>query len=141
MFLLFLNCTMESSKIKYWTELSDYDIESARVMLEGKRYLYVGFMCHQAIEKILKAYFSASIQEVPPHTHNLTKLSELAGLNKYLTEAQKDYLFSIQPLNIEARYPSYKEGLMKSLNQENTSRLLEQSREFQSWVKQMLSKI
>ncbi|HMT12966.1 MAG TPA: HEPN domain-containing protein, partial [Ignavibacteria bacterium] len=52
---------MESNKIKYWTELSDYDIESARVMLEGKRYLYVGFMCHQAIEKILKAYFSASI--------------------------------------------------------------------------------
>lgn len=110
-------------------------------MLEGKRYLYVGFMCHQAIEKILKAFYTARIQEVPPHTHNLTKLSELAGLNQHLTETQKEYLFSIQPLNIEARYPSYKENLLKSLNHENTSKLLEESREFQSWVKQMLSKI
>ena len=42
-------------KIKYWLELSDYDYETAVVMLNSKRYLYVGFMCHQTIEKILKA--------------------------------------------------------------------------------------
>lgn len=45
------------SKIKYWLELSDYDIDTAEAMLQSKRYLYVGFMCHQTIEKIFKAYF------------------------------------------------------------------------------------
>lgn len=130
MFLLFLNCTVENSKIKYWIELSDYDMESALVMLEGKRYLYVGFMCHQAIEKILKAFYTARIQGVPPHTHNLTKLSELAGLNQHLTEAQKEYLFSIQPLNIEARYPSYKENLLKSLNRKTHQNCLKKAENF-----------
>jgi HEPN domain-containing protein len=45
-------------KVKYWLELSDYDFETAEAMLSSGRYLYVGFMCHQTIEKILKAYFN-----------------------------------------------------------------------------------
>ena len=35
-------------KVNYWVELSDYDLETADAMLQTKRYLYVGFMCHQA---------------------------------------------------------------------------------------------
>ena len=39
--------------ILYWIELSDYDLETARAMLEKHRYLHVGFMCHQSIEKAM----------------------------------------------------------------------------------------
>ncbi len=46
---------MMNDRIQYWVEMSDYDFETAKAMLETKRYLYVGFMCHQVIEKILKA--------------------------------------------------------------------------------------
>ncbi|MFO7761664.1 MAG: HEPN domain-containing protein [Thermodesulfobacteriota bacterium] len=42
-----------SENIKYWIEMSDYDLQSAEAMLESGRYLYVGFMAHQSIEKIL----------------------------------------------------------------------------------------
>jgi HEPN domain-containing protein len=41
-------------KVKYWIDLSDYDLETAEAMLSSGRYLYVGFMCHKAIEKIIK---------------------------------------------------------------------------------------
>lgn len=44
--------------IKYWIELSDYDMETAEAMLNSKRFLYVGFLCHQTIEKIFKAYYT-----------------------------------------------------------------------------------
>jgi len=40
-----------SGRVGYWDELSQYDLETAVVMLAGGRYLYVGFMCHQAVEK------------------------------------------------------------------------------------------
>lgn len=40
------------ARIKYWAELSDYDLETANAMLVSKRWLYVGFMCHQTIEKM-----------------------------------------------------------------------------------------
>jgi len=49
-----------SDKVKYWIELSDYDIDTAYALLKSKRYLYVGFMAHQSIEKILKAYCNYS---------------------------------------------------------------------------------
>ena len=43
-----------NEKTRYWLEVAEYDLETARVVLAGKRYLYVGFMCHQAVEKALK---------------------------------------------------------------------------------------
>ena len=49
--------------IKYWIELSDYDLETEEAMLNSKRYLYFGFMCHQTIEKAFKAYFTRTKTE------------------------------------------------------------------------------
>ncbi|MDR1321409.1 MAG: HEPN domain-containing protein [Gracilibacteraceae bacterium] len=40
-----------NERVEYWLELADYDFETAKAMLQTKRYLYVGFMRHQAIEK------------------------------------------------------------------------------------------
>ena len=59
------------NKIKYWIELSDYDLETAAAMLQSKRYLYVGFMCHQTIEKAFKAYLTKIKSETAPYTHSL----------------------------------------------------------------------
>ena len=41
-------------KSEYWFESAEYDLQTARAMLETRRLLYVGFMCHQTIEKALK---------------------------------------------------------------------------------------
>ena len=59
----------QQEKVHYWIELSDYDLETAEAMFISKRYLYVGFMCHQTIEKILKAYFVSKYIVNPPFTH------------------------------------------------------------------------
>ena len=42
-------------KVQYWLDLTDYDLSAAKSLLKSKHYLYVGFMCHQVIEKSLKA--------------------------------------------------------------------------------------
>ena len=34
-----------NDKVTYWIEMSDYDFDTAKAMLETKRYLYVAFMC------------------------------------------------------------------------------------------------
>ncbi len=41
-------------KIEYWLDIASYDLKTARAMLRTKRFLYVGFMCHQVIEKVKK---------------------------------------------------------------------------------------
>ena len=65
-------------KVIYWVEMSDYDVETADAMLATGRYLYVGFMCHQTIEKILKAYWSNCLEEIPLKIHSLSRLADQA---------------------------------------------------------------
>jgi HEPN domain-containing protein len=67
------------NNIEYWIELFDYDIETAKAMFNTKRYLYVGFMCHQTIEKIFKAYYMKLKNENPPYTHKLSYLANTGG--------------------------------------------------------------
>lgn len=67
-------------KIKYWQDLAEYDFDTANAMLNSKRYLYVGFMCHQVIEKMMKAYYSAKNDDSPPYTHNLKHLANKTGI-------------------------------------------------------------
>ena len=43
-------------KVEYWLDIASYDLKTAQAMLRTKRFLYVGFMCHQVIEKALKKY-------------------------------------------------------------------------------------
>ena len=43
-------------RISYWKDLATYDIDTAEAMYVTRRWLYVGFMCHQVLEKIIKAY-------------------------------------------------------------------------------------
>ncbi len=86
-------------KINYWIELSDYDLETAEAMLSSKRYLYVGFMCHQSIEKAFKAYFTKLNPETAPFTHNLSFLARKGGYYDLFSESQKEFIDQIEPLN------------------------------------------
>ncbi len=125
-------------KVIYWVEMSDYDIETADAMLATGRYLYVGFMCHQTIEKILKAYWTKNLTEIPLKIHSLSRLAEKTGLFEQFTEEQLDFIDRLEPLNIEARYPSYKERLMKSLTKEYCTTLLQETKNLQQWIKNRL---
>lgn len=125
-------------KVIYWVEMSDYDIETADAMLATGRYLYVGFMYHQTIEKILKAYWTKNLTEIPLKIHSLSRLAEKTGLSEKFTEEQLDFIDRLEPLNIEARYPSYKERLMNSLTKEYCTTLLQDTKNLQQWIKNKL---
>ena len=83
-------------KVKYWIELSDYDLETAVAMLASKRFLYVGFMCHQTIEKAFKAYFTFLKDDVAPYSHSL---SYLAKREVFTNLSQKSKKISLTRLN------------------------------------------
>lgn len=127
-----------TEKITYWVEMSDYDFDTANAMLVTRRYLYVGFMCHQVIEKILKAYWSKVLEEPPLKIHSLSRLAEKTGLDLEMSEDQQDFIDDLEPLNIEARYPSYKERLLKSLNEDRCKELLKLTDELRIWIKSKL---
>lgn len=129
---------MNENTIKYWVTSSDYDLDTPEAMLETKRFLYVGFMARQTIEKIIKAYYVKVLQEIPPYIHNLILLAEKSKLIDDLTEKDIEILSLLNPLNIEARYPKNKDELLNSLTYERCKEIISETKRFQLWVKKKL---
>ena len=116
------------AKIGYWLESAEYDLQTARAMLETKRLLYVGFMCHQVIEKSLKGiYVSRNPDAELPYIHKLLRLANLSGVYDEMSDAQKELLDTLSPLNIEARYPMHKELLLQSLTVERCETMIQET--------------
>jgi len=131
--------TDTKKKALYWLETAHYDLVSAKAMLQTRRYLYVGFLCHQVAEKSLKAYYWHRCKKETPFIHNLLVLSESSGFD---SQARPDHLClfnELMPLNIQARYPEDKELLLKSLNRKKCEELYSRTRGIYSWIKKLLA--
>jgi HEPN domain-containing protein len=125
-------------KIKYWITLSDEDLKVGETLLQGGHFLYVAFMCHQAIEKVLKAGYVKLKEDTPPYTHKLSYLAQQSDIFELLSDEQKNYIREIDPLNIEARYPEYKTEISKNLTYLKCVELLGQSKKLQQWIKEKI---
>ncbi len=125
-----------NSKVAYWDSLAQYDLETARVMLDGRRYLYVGFMCHQVIEKALKAHHVAHLESEPEYTHALVRLARKSQILEVVEVEFPGLLDTLEPLNIEARYPTQKDRLLASLNNERCETILARTRGLYQWLRQ-----
>lgn len=122
-------------KSAYWLDSARYDLQTAQAMLETHRYLYVGFMCHQTIEKALKAALVArKPDEELPYIHKLARLANLSGLSQEMTETQLSLLDLLSPLNIEARYPLHRERLMATLTQERCREMISETEVLFQWI-------
>jgi HEPN domain-containing protein len=122
----------------YWLDMAEYDLETARAMLSTKRYLYVAFMCHQTIEKTLKAVIAGSGDNEPPKTHNLIRLAELSHLSSAFSPQQRDFIALLTPMNIEARYTAYKDSVAAGLSDERCVQLIKETEDLYLWIKQRL---
>ena len=125
-------------KIKYWVDLSNSDFIVAETLIKNGHNLYVGFMCHQAVEKIFKGYFAKVKNDTPPFKHDLELLAQQSGLYELLNEGQISFIEKLNPLNIEARYPDYKNKLSQYLTNEKTQSIFNQTKELLQWIKEKI---
>ena len=128
------------NKVNYWLDLCDDDLKTAKWLLEGVRLLHCGFFCHQIVEKSFKAVITSKSEEIPPKIHDLYKLAVQGGIFDELSEEQLKLLSGLTPLNIEARYPEYKEKIAQTLSKEYCANLVERTEEFLCWIKKQLEK-
>jgi HEPN domain-containing protein len=119
--------------VSHWLERSNYDLETAKAMLDAGRYLYVAYMCQQAIEKLLKAIIAQHGKENLP-IHNLNRLAELAELRRELATEQVDLLAELTAYNIEARYGDYKESLSEVVDTQKANALYAQTKGLFQWL-------
>jgi HEPN domain-containing protein len=130
---------MATSDADYWMDLARYDLGAAKAMLEAKRRLYVGFLCHLATEKTLKAYWAQVKRSAPPFTHDLSMLAERTGLLAEMDERAKTIMRFLEPLHIAGRYPANKATVLRMLTPAQCSWLMKETRWLHRWIRNKLS--
>ncbi|MDR1865882.1 MAG: hypothetical protein LBR08_09975, partial [Bacteroidales bacterium] len=63
---------------------------------------------------------------------------EKSGFWELLADEQKKLVDSIEPFNIEARYPDYKNSIAKMLTRRKSLELMEQTKILQQWIKEKI---
>jgi HEPN domain-containing protein len=104
---------------------SKYDFEVARSLFDSGHYIYTLFMCHLAVEKLLKAIVAESQEEMPPKLHNLIRLSELGQL--VFPDEFRTFIEELNNVSIPTRYPENFVQLSKRLNKAYTRKCLSQT--------------
>ncbi len=137
-------------KYQHWEEIARYDLDTAKAMLQSGRYLYVAFMCQQAIEKIIKGLHVLYTGEEAPKTHNILHIFNLIfNNNEYrdtliddnFTEkikAYKPFLADLVYYYIAERYPSYKNKISSIINPEKAKEVLLKSEEVFQWLQSLI---
>jgi len=117
-----------------WMALADYDLETAKHMQESGRYLYVIFLCHLALEKMLKAHVTEIMQTIPIKTHDLIYLVKKSGLT--MVQAHLEFIGKINTASIPTRYPEDLELAIRDYPEPVAEEYLHQTEEIIQWLKQ-----
>jgi HEPN domain-containing protein len=123
--------------VKNWVATSNYDIRTAEAMYKAGRYIYVVFMCHLAMEKMLKALLAKKYpKDIPPKIHNLINLAQRADISP--PENLRDFFQRIDNVSIATRYPEDLRRLSKEFNQDRAKQILADTKRMLKWFKQQL---
>ena len=122
--------------IQNWIDSAEYDLETARHMLKTGRYLYVVFMCHLSIEKMLKAHVTRVTEALPVKSHDLIFLYKKAGLE--LPQAQLEFIGLINNASIPTRYPEDLQRALADYPEAVARSYLQRTEEVIRWLKQLL---
>ncbi|MGL4942803.1 MAG: HEPN domain-containing protein [Thermoguttaceae bacterium] len=123
-----------NDKVRYWFDMAEDDLRVAKMMLDGRRYLWMGFICHLVIEKGFKALISEG-DKVPPKIHALRRLARIADVVDQLNDEQLRLMTTLDSMQIETRYPEYKSTIAAMLNKDEGLRLFSGTTELFSWIK------
>jgi len=126
----------KKEKVEYWLDIADYDLATAKAMLKSRRYLYVVFMCQQALEKVIKALYINMLDAEPPRSHNLAFMFNQLGITAS-TETM-EFFNALSAHYISNRYPEYKDKLSTALSKAKAKDYLQQTEANYQWLKSQI---
>ena len=90
-----------------WYKQALHDFENAKKNCRIEAYDVCLFLCEQAAEKILKAYYYQKFKKNPPKVHSIEKLIELVELS----EALREFAVELDDYYLALRYPDVTEKM------------------------------
>ena len=124
--------------VQAWLDQVHEDISAAECLLQGGHGLYVAFLCHQALEKVLKAYYLATHDDDPPYIHSHGRLLDICGLTDELPPENLRFIDFMVPMYIKARHPQQKLVAARLLDKETCLYIIDKTKELTQWIEEHL---
>ena len=122
---------------KNWLEQGLKDLQTAEKNLKIKEYYASAFFAHQAVEKVLKAFFIQKKKRLPPQTHSLIFLGKSVNAPKSL----HSILRKLNPDYVLTRYPDAAYGLPYELYDKKLAKeKILMAKKVIKWVKNKIEK-
>ncbi|MDO8648863.1 MAG: HEPN domain-containing protein [Candidatus Peregrinibacteria bacterium] len=92
----------EADVIAHWRTGALSELQSAKLLQQGKQYAAALFHCHLAVEKALKSNFIQEHRKAAPLTHDLLQIA--LQLNRTWTDDEKKLFADLTGYAVAARY-------------------------------------
>jgi HEPN domain-containing protein len=119
-----------------WFLQAEYDLETARCMLEAGRNIYAVFMAHLAVEKAFKGIYCQKFSEMPPKTHSLMYF--LKKNDVVPSQSMGEFIADLDQASIATRYPEELSAISATYSRAVTEDIVIKSKEVIAWAKKML---
>jgi len=120
---------------KNWIDTANYDLKTAGAMLLSKRYIYVIFMCHLSIEKMIKAVISTEVKGLPPKSHSLLFLAQKASIQ--FPHNLQEFIELLDNVSIVTRYPEDLKKMSREFNKKKAEEVFAMTRRTLKWLRQV----
>jgi HEPN domain-containing protein len=121
----------DEEKYVYWVTHACYDMDTAGAMLASGRWVYVVFMCQQALEKLVKGLYTMYIDDNVPRVHNIKTLFDRFA-DKLDVQAQPEVyrLFDVLSSHyLDSRYPDFMNDPAKNVGKTQAESIYNQTKE------------
>jgi HEPN domain-containing protein len=123
-------------KYDYWLDIAQYDLETANAMFDSGRWLYVVFMCQQAVEKLAKGLYVLYIDDNIPRIHAIRQVVKKydGKLPDHVSEDRYRFFDKLSAFYIEGRYADYRQKLSVLVDKNEAESILWQTKEVFAWL-------
>jgi HEPN domain-containing protein len=119
-----------------WIDGAKYDLKTAKSIFKGGRNVYSVFMCHLAVEKMLKAKITEFAEKMPPKTHDLLLLLRLSGLE--VPKENQVILQKLSGLSVPIRYSDDFRAIHQSYSRKEMENIIAETERMIKWLEKQI---
>ena len=128
---------MQEAVEKYVHACHD-DLDAAQILIDGGQCFYTPFLCHQALQKILRGLFLETQNRYPPVTADLLSIADGCDAGKRLDAPMRVLLQSLSVYPEVIGNPVYRKKILEQCTQESARDMLKQTKAIVRLVRSLI---
>lgn len=121
-------------KTRAWMEVAESDLSAAESLFRKGYYLHTVFLCHQSVEKFLKALVQERTNEIPKFTHDFALLMQQSKIT--FTANVEESILRLAPHYLGTRYPEEIAKFREYYDRAFARKCLEDTKRIVRWLRE-----